>query len=139
MIAEGKLKLCGLRHKSGEYSYEYDGNELNIDFDYDGNVIYIAVVELKSAKKIPYLIEQLLGRIKRRKYIKIECDTVTKMEEIKKHMNVLKNVTQNVENTDIVIGRNDYPKMNDGILRNCKIRLADEITICHKQMMCLCE
>jgi hypothetical protein len=71
---------------------------------------------------------------------KIECresvyDKQNKLDVLLEHIKPLRNITLNVENTDIVIGRYDYPKVYHGVLRDCKIRLAEQYTIKHKQII----
>lgn len=137
MISQRKLELCGLKYDNeSKCCYKYNGNELRIDFEYHDDVIYIDMTTMKRPEKMRYLIEQLLGRFKRRKYIKIECrDTQNKLDVLLEHIKRLRNITLNVENTDIVIGRYDYPNIYDGVLRDCTITLAEQYTIKHKQII----
>jgi hypothetical protein len=142
MISKRKLELCGLKcdNESNGCYYHYQDNEMNIDFEYHDDVIYIDMTIMNRPDKIPYLLQQFLGRFKRRKYIKIEChesvyDTQNKLDVLLEHIKPFPNLSFNVLNSDIVIGRYDYPKIYHGVLRNCTITLAEQYTISHKQII----
>jgi hypothetical protein len=132
MVSEQKLELCGLsRCIKKSHSYKYQGNEIDIDFDYDEDVIYVDITTQNRPDRIPYLIEQLLGRFKRCKLINVTAYD----DEILLNYLTSKKITVKVYPQGIVIGRYDYPNIYHGVLRDCKIRLANKYTITHKQII----
>jgi hypothetical protein len=118
---DNKLKLCGYNKLTSQ------GNRINIEFHYDKNAIYINIVILKTLYQLTYFINQLLGRFKTRKFIVIQGKWNDNFLNILKNT---KNITINVQNSDIIIKRCDYPKIYHGVIGNCTIDLIQ-----HKQII----
>lgn len=94
-------------------------NAMNINFEYHDD---IDIHVLHTPHKMSFLIQQLLGRFKRKKYIKIQCKNNT-LTSLLNYLHCTKGITMNKQKSDIIIGRYNYP---NGVMRDCEIKLANK-------------
>jgi len=113
-----------------DFNYKYHDNMMSIDFDYHLDAIYIEMFACRSPIKIPFLVQQLLGRYRTRNIVLAHCPRA-----LIKVLNSMPTHHVHIKHSMAIIGRIQHHKTYHGILRKCSITLKNQETIHHDQII----